>query len=277
MIRGALSLALLCCATAALAQEDAPRPPERPAEAEAASAPPPKPEGDTPAEQEPEAEDAAGIDDPDEAATDEAEFFGPPMPPMHARLRETDQEFAACRLALSLLGTVYEDQPAATDPEIPDCGIARPIRVSQIIPGVELEGGALMRCSTARALGFWTRDFLRPAAAALPGAPQLQGMQLGTTYDCRGRVGSGDGGDKLSEHAFGNAIDIMGFHFDQAEPLPVQPRDEDGDAFEAFQKAARASACLWFTTVLGPGSNAAHEDHLHLDMAQRSSGWRLCD
>lgn len=272
MARG-LALVLVACAGIAAAQEPPgeDRPPERP-EAPAGDAPveeaapePPTPstEPDAPPE---ETED-----------TETRESFGPPMPPRHFQLRESDAEYAACRLSLSLLGTRYEEQPPLTDPEIADCGIARPILVTQVIPGVELEGGAVMRCDTARALGFWTRDFLLPAAAALPGAPRLQAMQLGTTYDCRARVGTGDDTPDLSEHAFGNAIDIMAFRFDQGEPLPIQPRAGDGDANEAFQRAARATACLWFTTVMGPGSNAAHDDHLHLDVIPRPSGWRLCD
>jgi hypothetical protein len=100
-------------------------------------------------------------------------------------------------------------------------------------------------------------------------------VQLGTTYDCRGRVG--DGGDaKLSEHAFGNAIDISAFTFHDGPTLPVEPRQDSGDPVESFQRAVRGAACLDFTTVLGPGSNASHNDHLHLDIAARNGGWRLC-
>ena len=31
--------------------------------------------------------------------------------------------------------------------------------------------------------------------------------------------------------------------------------------------SVRTAACGWFTTVLGPGSDAAHTDHLHVDIA----------
>lgn len=225
----------------------------------------------------PQAEPSGSLPETTPKPPDETQVFGPPAPPVWAGLRETDQEFAACRLALSLLGTVYEQIEPITDPEDRDCGIARPLMVTEILPGLTLEGGAQMRCDTARALGFWARDFLQPAAATLPDAPRLTGLRLGSTYACRGRIGTGEEQPKLSEHALGTAIDIAAFLFDDGtEPLVIEPRSDSGDQAEAFQRAARATACLFFTTVLGPGSNAAHDDHLHLDLAARRGGWRLC-
>ncbi|MEO6301119.1 MAG: extensin family protein, partial [Paracoccaceae bacterium] len=32
-----------------------------------------------------------------------------------------------------------------------------------------------------------------------------------------------------------------------------------------------------FSTVLGPGSNTSHDDHLHLDIMARDNGFRLCE
>lgn len=190
---------------------------------------------------------------------------------------DDDQEFAACRLALSMLGTRYTQLPPVTDADDPDCGMARPLQVEQIIPGVPLSGQPVMRCDTARALGLWTRDFLRPAAALLDNAPRLSGLQTGPGYTCRARVGTGAETPKQSEHAYGSAIDIAGFEFDNGSVIPVQPRTDSGGQEESFQRAARGTACLLFTTVLGPGANAAHDTHLHLDLAARNSGWRLCE
>ena len=99
-------------------------------------------------------------------------------------------------------------------------------------------------------------------------------MALGGSYTCRRRNNLPTG--KLSEHAFGNAIDIMSFQFEEGDPIPVEPRMDDHTIEEAFQRAVRATSCLYFTTVLGPGANAAHADHLHMDIAQRNGGYRLC-
>lgn len=202
--------------------------------------------------------------------------FGPPAPPDWWLERPSEQEFAACMLALNMLGTQYTLPPTVSDPDNADCGIARPVLVDQIIPGVTLQGKAMMQCATARALALWTREFVVPAAATLQGAPRITGMTPGSTYHCRARIGTGNSRPKLSEHAKGNAIDIASFQFDGHDPVPIAPRKGKGDRIEAFQRAVRASGCLYFTTVLGPGSNTAHADHLHLDIAQRRGDWRIC-
>ncbi|SIS76347.1 extensin-like domain-containing protein [Paracoccus saliphilus] len=266
-----LACFVLVTGSGAIAQETPPERIEDAAPISSDTRPPARPESDTPAPPS-EPEERSEPAKPREPAKP-VEEAGPPA---WKDLRETDQEYASCRLALSLLGSVYEEIPPITDPDDSDCGIARPLRVTEILPGLELEGGAEMRCDTARALGFWARDFLRPAAATLPDSPRLTGLRLGSTYSCRARAGTGKKRPKLSEHALGNAIDIAAFLFDNSDPLPVQPREDTGDRFEAFQRSARATACLYFTTVLGPGSNEAHDDHLHLDVKSRKNGWRLC-
>lgn len=274
-----LTIAAYCLiSTAAIAQDRPPEAPEPQAESPLDKAddtrPPEKPASSGRPD---EIAKSDGENDGDEPDSSKAEqVFGPPPPPRWFMLRESDGEEAACRLALAMLGTRYEDRPAITDAQDRDCGIARPIRVTHILPDLELEGDAEMRCDTARALGLWARNFLRPAAAALPGAPRVTGLRLGTTYACRTRIGTGKDRPKLSEHALGNAIDIMGFTFADRDPLDVEPRDDSGGTEEAFQRAVRGAACLFFTTVLGPGANAAHANHLHLDLADRRSDWRLC-
>jgi hypothetical protein len=107
-----------------------------------------------------------------------------------------------------------------------------------------------------------------------PTVSPLPGSITGSTYVCRRRNNSATG--KMSEHAIGNAIDIMSFEFKGRDPIPVSPRAGDGTVEEAFQRAVRGGACLHFTTVLGPGSNASHADHLHLDIIRRNRGYRLC-
>ncbi|MBC9246419.1 extensin family protein [Paracoccus sp. 11-3] len=248
------------------------RPPEKPATQDAAN-PEGSPEGG-------DGDTSSAVDEKvlaDKPAAPLEQTFGPPPPPLWYLQRETDQEYAACKLALSFLGTIYHEEDQQNDADNPECGIARPIRVDRILPDLTLEGGALMRCDTARALGLWAHQFLRPASAALPDAPRVTSLQLGTTYDCRGRVGTEKTTPKLSEHAYGNAIDIMAFVFDNGETLRVEPRVDTGQMTEAFQKAVRHAGCLYFSTVLGPGSNAAHDNHLHFDVAVRKGGWRLCE
>lgn len=206
---------------------------------------------------------------PDEASPAASETG----PPVHAQLRESDFEFSACRLALHLLGASVEEVPPVTGDD-PDCGIDRPLAVHAILPGVELAGSPVMRCDLARSLGLWMRDFVQPAARRLPGSPRVVALEPGTTYECRPRVGNDEA--RLSEHAFGNAYDIAAFRLDDGSRLAVGPQAE-GSLEGAFLAAVRWSACLDFGTVLGPGSNAAHENHLHLDVKRRSGGYRVCE
>jgi Extensin-like protein C-terminus len=34
--------------------------------------------------------------------------------------------------------------------------------------------------------------------------------------------------------------------------------------------------CARFSTVLGPGSDGYHEDHIHLDLMERHNNYRIC-
>jgi hypothetical protein len=102
----------------------------------------------------------------------------------------------------------------------------------------------------------------------------LSAIGIGSSYVCRRRNNAETG--KLSEHATGNAVDISGFVFSDGSRFDIQLRDRTGTAQESFQKAIRFGACQYFTTVLGPGSDAHHDDHLHFDLAQRRGGYRLC-
>jgi hypothetical protein len=36
------------------------------------------------------------------------------------------------------------------------------------------------------------------------------------------------------------------------------------------------SVCARFTTVLGPGSDGYHEDHIHLDLMERHNNYKIC-
>lgn len=175
-----------------------------------------------------------------------------------------------CRAALRALGAGFTDLPPIREGA---CGIDAPLRLTRIAPGVTMHGGAVMACPTALALARWTTTFLAPAAALWPERGGLTGMRSGSTYACRQRIGDGSG--KLSEHATGAAIDIAAFTFARGPDLPVAARPGN-DMASAFQATARASACMVFTTVLGPGSDGAHENHLHLDVKPRRGGYRIC-
>lgn len=202
----------------------------------------------------------------EESETEKAET--PPPPPL---VKEDPQELQACLTDLKAIGATFE----ATDP-INDgngCGIENPIDVKQVLPGVDL-GGATMRCKTALTMAHWLKDTVQPAMnIAMPGR-RIVGLVPGSTYQCRLRNSASTG--KISEHARGNAYDVAAFKLDNGEKIVMKPRDEDSTLEGAFQRTATAGACLHFTTVLSPGSDEAHEDHLHLDILERNGGYRYC-
>lgn len=180
---------------------------------------------------------------------------------------------AHCEAELRKLGAVFERQEPLRGEN--GCGMEAPYRLDEIIRGVALSPSSQMRCETALALAQWTSTVVAPAAKALPETVTLTRINHGSTYVCRRRNNSATG--KMSEHAIGNAVDVMSFEFKGHDPIPVSPRAGDGTVEEAFQRAVRGGACLHFTTVLGPGTNASHADHLHLDVIARRGGYRLCE
>ncbi|WJH40441.1 extensin family protein [Aliirhizobium terrae] len=215
-------------------------------------------------------ETAADETKPDGKAAEEGEKAEaePPPPPL---VKEDPQELQACLADLKAIGAKFE----ATDPinEGNGCGIEHPIDVAEVLPGVDL-GGATMRCKTALTMAHWLKDTAQPALdIAMPGRKIVR-LVPGSTYQCRLRNNASTG--KISEHARGNAFDVAAFKLDNGETIEMKPRDEDSTLEGAFQRTATAGACLHFTTVLSPGSDAAHEDHLHLDVMERKGGYRYC-
>jgi hypothetical protein len=183
-------------------------------------------------------------------------------------------DYDECLAALDGLGTVYEEVEAIRPGGDADCGIVRPLTVTELLPGLALSTPATLRCPAVLATALWARDFVLPAAQRL-NRGALTVIDAAPSYICRETVGGATA--KPSEHSYGNALDVQGFRFAEGAAIPVQPREAEGTLAEAFQDAVRASACMEFATVLGPGSNAAHADHLHLDIKARRGGYRLCE
>jgi hypothetical protein len=150
------------------------------------------------------------------------------------------------------------------------CGIEDPVLVSMLPDGVTVKPPALMTCPLAEGLAQWILDTVSAEADRQLGT-QATAVSIGTSYECRNQRS----GSKLSEHALGNGVDIMGFEFARREPVGVA-QHADGSPESAFRAAVQKGACAVFTTVLGPGSDDAHGDHLHLDMRGRRGGYRIC-
>lgn len=196
-----------------------------------------------------------------------------PEPKVSAVVAEDPARYEACLRDLKTLGAEFETQEPIKD-EDGVCGIEKPILMRQALPGVAMSDPSPMRCEAALALSHWLKDTVQPTLAlALPDRT-LKGVRNAPGYTCRKRNGAETG--KISEHARGNAIDIIGLDLSKGEPVIMTPKAEDPTLTGAFQRTITAGACLHFTTVLSPGSDATHQDHLHLDVLQRDGGYRYC-
>ena len=97
----------------------------------------------------------------------------------------------------------------------------------------------------------------------------LAAITVVDAYSCRNRNRAKDG--KLSEHAFGRALDIAAFRRGDGSTVTVADGWKDGTDGPLLRRL-HAAACGPFGTVLGPEANALHADHLHFDVAARRSG-----
>lgn len=150
------------------------------------------------------------------------------------------------------------------------CGIDRPLKVSAIGDGtVGLGSKALaLSCPMTSALERWLRSSVMPAAYAHYGSPVVEIRNFGT-YNCRPR--NNVRGARLSEHAFANAFDFAGVKLANGYVVTVKGGWYGSSADRAFLRDVTAGACGPFTTVLGPGSDRQHDDHLHLDLARHDA------
>jgi hypothetical protein len=86
----------------------------------------------------------------------------------------------------------------------------------------------------------------------------------------------GSGTSSMSEHAFGDALDIAGFTLANGRKITVKDGWHGTPEEQGFLHDVQLYACETFTTVLAPGYNVYHYDHMHVDLMRRSSGNRPC-
>ena len=129
-----------------------------------------------------------------------------------------------------------------------------------------LGGLGPMTCPLADSLAGWARFGVDRAAQQILGSPLTKIETMGS-YNCRNVAGS----LRRSAHATGNAIDVSGFVLADGRRITVAGDWADkSPQVQRFFTAIHTSACKRFGTVLSPAYNAAHRDHLHLEMSRRA-------
>jgi len=120
----------------------------------------------------------------------------------------------------------------------------------------------------AGALADWLREEGVGLLEERAGAIKL--LTVGGGYQCRRRNGSDTG--KISEHARGNALDLVGVQWTRGDTMAFTDPAMDLE----LGTNLRASLCGRFATVLGPGADGFHEAHVHIDLEKRSNDAKLC-
>jgi hypothetical protein len=101
------------------------------------------------------------------------------------------------------------------------------------------------------------------------GSP-ISGLDNFDSFECRGR--NRVAGARLSEHGRANALDIRAIKLANGRSIPLTDRTVPRETRESVLH----SLCARFPTVLGPGSDWYHEDHIHLDLMERRNNYKIC-
>jgi len=164
-------------------------------------------------------------------------------------------------------------QPPPQQRALPPLGPMRgPQTTATIMPAV-VTPPATLACPIVSALDRWVSDGVQPAALRWFGAQVTEIKQI-SAYSCRSMVGAGT--SHISEHAFGNALDIAGFTLADGRKVMVKDGWHGTPEEQGFLHDVQLFACETFTTVLAPGYNIYHYDHIHVDLMRRSSGRNPC-
>jgi hypothetical protein len=175
----------------------------------------------------------------------------------------------------------YEDRAPARPPGAPYSLPARetvPLgppapQFTAAIGPVEVKPAATLACPIVSVLDQWIAQSVQPAALRWFGQPVTEIKQI-SAYSCRGM--NGQRGARISEHAFGNALDIAAFVFADGRMVKVKDGWRGAPEEQGFLRDVQGAACEQFTTVLAPGADAFHYDHIHVDLMRRASGRRIC-
>ncbi|WP_158817896.1 extensin family protein [Methylocapsa sp. S129] len=185
-------------------------------------------------------------------------------------------DYDACVADLTSKGIVFEPVREVWEEGCQLSGAIKLAAVATPFGNVSIAGKPAMLCSFGRLFSNWVRDVGAPLTLAYTGQ-KLTEIEAGQAFSCRARYDKP--GAVPSEHAKGNAIDIASFVLADNRRILVKRQDSQIPLAADLVHALRMTACGYFTTVLGPGSDPAHEEHLHFDAAVHGAtpNYRICE
>jgi hypothetical protein len=177
---------------------------------------------------------------------------------------------SACRLALTEAMAIAPSIPAIHGPG--GCGGEDLVRLEAVVlpdrRQVAVKPAAILRCAMASEIADWIRTDIAPLAVGAGSV--ISGLDNFDSFECRGRnrvVGA-----PLSEHGRANALDVRAFKLANGQSISLTDRTVPRE----LRENVLHSVCKRFTTVLGPGSDGYHEDHIHLDLMERHNNYKIC-
>ncbi len=154
------------------------------------------------------------------------------------------------------------------------CGMQQPLKVSAFSNGgIGLTSTATLSCPVVATTDQWLAEIVQPAAMNILGAQVIE-IRAGS-YSCRA-MNNGSYTTRTSEHAFGNAVDVFAFRLNDNRVVTVKDGWRGSPEEQNFLREVFVGACTYFGTVLGPGADPMHYDHIHIDLARHSKGRHIC-
>ncbi len=144
------------------------------------------------------------------------------------------------------------------------CGIRNAWEV-RAVDGVVFSTPAKLECQMVGATHNWIGNVLQPAARSAYGE-KVVSLTIAASYSCRAR--NNQRGGKISEHSFGNALDVSAFTLASGKVVTVEDGWKSWGGDSSFLKRVHGKACGTFTTVLGPESDSYHHNHFHFDLGK---------
>lgn len=186
-------------------------------------------------------------------------------------------QLSACDIVGVFFSKAEQPEAKAPNGSATACTVEDPVTLDAILAldgarRIAVSGTPLLSCAYASQLAVFLRTIADPLAEGHFGAAIGQ-VRTGPGFQCRFRNRASGG--KVSAHGKGLALDIAGFELTDGRFIGI---GSGPAADRAFIDALRKASCGHFTTVLGPGSDSAHETHVHLDTERhgRSDAYRIC-
>lgn len=182
------------------------------------------------------------------------------------KLWRTMHDAQLCDAALARSGLVYREMADATGAG--GCELKNVVRVTRA-GDTSFSAPFLATCPLALGMAYFEHHYLQAAAQETYGERVARIEHVGS-YTCRNVNHRQD--TALSQHASANAIDLTGFVLDDGKRIALARWDDAASPDARFLRRVHEGACRSFDTTLGPGYNALHETHFHVDMGP----YRIC-